>query len=65
MSRKHVENYTSCQCVGVDLLKAIYAAMYRLDATDAVINKIRYNRWAEVELFNHGDAIDWHYQVNV
>lgn len=65
MAKVRVENYTSCRCVGVDLLKAIYAAAYRLQATDVVINKVRYNRWAEVELFEDGNAIDWHYDVNV
>lgn len=65
MSRKYVENNTCCRCVGVDLLKAIYAAMNRLDATDAVINKCKYNEWAEIELFQNGNAIDWHYNVSV
>lgn len=63
--RMHVENYTSCKCVGVDLLKAIYATMAKLDATDAVINKCKYNKWAEIELFENGNAIDWHHNVNV
>lgn len=65
MARVRIENNTCCKCVGVDLLKAVYAAAYRLEATDVVINKVKYNRFAEIELFNHGDAIDWHYNVSI
>lgn len=66
MARKVcVVNETSCRCVGVQLLKAVYAAAYRLYATDVVINKVRYNKWAEVELYERGNCIDRHYSVNV
>lgn len=65
MRRMRVENNTCCRCVGVDLLKAIYSTMGRLSATDAVINKCRYNKWAEIELFENGNAISWNYNVYV
>lgn len=66
MARKiNLANDTSCACIGVNLRKAIYATAEKLCATDVVINKVVYDKWAQVELFEHGHCIDWKYEVEV
>lgn len=60
-----IENLSKCSFLGKDLIKKIYAATYKLDATDVVVNKAKYNKYAECELFKNGNCIDWHYEINV
>lgn len=60
-----IENLSKCSFLGKDLIKKIYAAAYKLDATDVIVNKAKYNRYAECELFENGNCIDWHYEINV
>ena len=51
--------------LGNDLIKAIYAAAYRLEATEIVVNKAKYNRYADIGLFCEDGCIAWHYSVNL
>lgn len=51
--------------LGNDLIKKIYAAAYRLEAKTIIVNKAKYNSYAEIELHCPDGCIDWHYNVNV
>ena len=51
--------------LGNELIKAIYTVAYRLEATEVIVNKAKYNRYADVQLNCADGCIDWHYQVNV
>lgn len=49
--------------LGNDLIKAIYAAAYRLEATEIIVNSAKYGRYADTSLFCGDSCIDWHYIV--
>lgn len=51
--------------IGNDLIKAIYSAAYRLEATEIVVNKAQYNIYADIGLFCEDGCIDWHYCVSL
>ena len=60
-----VENLSKVSFLGKDLIKAIYYTAYKLEANYVVVNKARYNRYAEVELYENNDCIDWSYGISV
>lgn len=49
--------------LGNDLIKAIYAAAHRLEATEIVVNSAKYGKYADVTLYADEGCIDWHYIV--
>jgi hypothetical protein len=58
MRRKiNLINDTSCACIGVNLRKAIYAVAEKAEATDVIIDKVFYNKWAKITLFKNGTRI--------
>lgn len=52
--------------IGKDLIKAIYAKAYRLDANYIVVHKAKYNKYAVVSLFEvpHG-CICHNYTISI
>ena len=58
-----VVNNSKLSFVGRDLIKAIYSVAHRLEATEVIINKAKYNDWADCELNCEDGCIDWHYIV--
>ena len=61
----NVENLSKVSFLGKDLIKAIYSTAYRLEANYVVVNKARYNMYAEVELYENDNCIDWKYGISV
>ena len=58
MGRKiNLINDTSCACIGVNLRKAIYSVSEKAEATDVIIDKVFYNKWAKIALFKSGTCI--------
>ena len=51
--------------LGNDLIKAIYAAAYRLEATEIIVNSAKFNKYADIYLGCEDDCIDWHYKVSI
>jgi len=51
--------------IGKELIKKIYSAAYRLEATQVIIKKSKYNRFAVVELHCKDGCIDWNYTVSI
>lgn len=51
--------------LGGDLIKAIYAAAHRLDATEIIVNSAKYNRCADIYLGCADGCIEWHYKISV
>ena len=60
-----VENNTNVNFLGKDLIKAIYKVAGKLDADYAVVDKARYNKYAEISLFEDNNCIDWAYTISV
>ena len=60
-----IDNLSSCTFLGKDLIKKISVESYRLCATYVIVNKAKYNKYAECELFEDGNCIDWHYSINI
>lgn len=58
-------NNSKVSFLGTDLIKKIYARAYRLDANVIIVNNAKYNRYAEIELFEDEDCIDEHIDVFV
>lgn len=50
---------------GNKLMKAIYKKAYELDATEVVINKVSYEKYAVVNMFEGNDAICWDYTIAI
>ena len=46
--------------IGKELIKEIYSTAYRLEADEIVVNKAKYNKYADIALFQGNDCIDWH-----
>lgn len=65
MKKVNIVNETCCKCLGVDLLKLIYSIAYRQKATDVIISKCTYNRWAEVTLLKSGTTIERNFYVGL
>lgn len=51
--------------LGNELIKAIYSVAYKLEATEVIVNKAKYNRYADIQLNCADNCIDWHYKVNL
>lgn len=60
-----IQNNSKCSFLGRELLAEIYRTAGRLYADEVVVNEAKYNRYAEIELFEDGNCIDWHYSINV
>ena len=60
-----VENNTNVNFLGKDLIKAIYKVAGKLDADYVVVDKARYNKYAEISLFEDNNCIDWAYTISV
>ena len=60
-----IQNNSNCSFLGKRLIAEIYKTAERLYADEIVVNEANYNRYAEVELFEDGNCIDWHYRINV
>ena len=63
--RLNIENKTGFDFIGKRLYGEICEKAYKLEATDVVIRKAKFDRWAEVDLFENGNAIAWSLQVSV
>lgn len=59
-----LENLSNVSFLGKDLIKEIYATCNKLDANYVVVNKAKYNKYAEVALFNANDCVDWGYPIS-
>jgi len=59
-----ITNCTKYQFIGKNLLKAVMREAYSLEATEIIINKARYNKWAEVELYEDGNCIVREYSIS-
>ena len=46
--------------IGNNLIRAIYSEAYKLEANEIIVNRSKYNKWADISLFNDTDCIDWH-----
>lgn len=64
MATIKLENLSNVSFLGNELIKSIYAVASRLDANYVVVNMARYNKYAEIDLFNGNDCIDWGYPVS-
>ena len=62
--KPQLTNCTKFQFIGKDLLKAVMREAYSLEATDVIINKVRYNKWAEVELRYYNNCIARDYSIS-
>lgn len=60
-----IDNNTNVNFLGKDLIKAIYSVAGRLDANYVVVDKARYNKYAEISLFEDNNCIDWDYPISV
>ena len=54
-----------CGNLGNDLIKEIYKKAHNLDATEIVVTKAKYNRFAIVELYENNDCIALDYTVSL
>lgn len=61
----NVENLSKVSFLGKDLIKKIYTVAYRLEANYVVVNKARYNMYAEVELYEDDNCISWKYDISI
>jgi len=59
-----ITNCTKYQFIGKNLLKAVMREAYSLEATEIIINKARYNKWAEVDLYEDGNCIVREYSIS-
>lgn len=59
-----LENLSTVSFLGKDLIKAIYSTCKKLDANYVIVNVAKYNKYAEVDLFNNDDCIDWAYPIS-
>lgn len=57
------ENYMGN--VGKELVKKIYSIAYSLHATRIIVHKIKYNKYAIIDLFENNDAICYDYVVSL
>lgn len=51
--------------LGNDLIKAIYSEAYKLEANEIIVNVSKYNKWADIALFEGNDCICWHIIVSL
>lgn len=57
------ENYANN--IGKELIKKIYGVAYGLQATEIVVHKAKYNKFAVVSLFENNDAICHDYIISL
>lgn len=53
--------------LGDKLVKEIYKVAYRLEADEVIVNKVKTNSYAEVQLNNtfYNGCVDWNYGISV
>jgi hypothetical protein len=65
MKKINVSNISANSNLGKELYKAIYSVACSLDATDVVVTKSSYNKYAELQLYDSNDCIAWRYPLSV
>lgn len=65
MTDNKIKFVNLCGNLGKDLINAIYSAAYRLEATEVIVNKAKYNKYADIQLNCENDCIAWRYAVNI
>lgn len=58
-----IENYMGN--IGKELIKKIYSKAYSLYATRIIIHKVKYNKYAVVDLFENNNAICYNYIISL
>lgn len=60
-----IDNRSNINFIGNELLKEVYKRGYNLEASEIIIHKAKYNKYANVSLFCEDGCIDWSYNVSI
>lgn len=65
MKKITIETPANMPNIGVELRKAIYSVARKLEADYVVVELARYNKYAEITMFEGGNCVEWSYPVSI